>query len=511
MIRIQDLSFSYGDEKGQQQLKHIDLEIAKGEFVLLCGKSGCGKTSLIRLMNGLVPNYYEGILEGEISIDGVSLKHQKIYEISRKVSTVFQNPKSQFFNTDTTSEILFSLENRGTAKEVMAERLKRATAIFDMGHLLDQSIFNLSGGEKQKVAIAGAYAADTDIILLDEPTSNLDMAAIENIRKMLFSLKAQGKTIVISEHRLHFLRDLIDRAVYLSEGEVTLIFSRREFNEITEERRISLGLRPISMDGLKVSSDWPKAEPTTKEMYIETLQFRYPGRKDFALQIEEERFSFGHIVGIIGKNGQGKSTFAHALIGLEKRAKSKVKVEEKWMNGKKRLQKSYLVMQNVGYQLFTESVEEELKLGAHKGLKEMDVAQTLRAMNIEFLKEVHPLALSGGQQQRVSIGAGLCAGSEILFLDEPTSGMDYYHMIESAKMVKKISAEDNIIFIISHDLEFLINTVDTILCMEEGKVKERYPFCQENLKRVQDTLSHGAEKAEESNTKEGASLGLMLP
>lgn len=486
MIKLKNVTFSYGNKESEMQINNLNLNIQKGEFVLLCGKSGCGKTSILRTINGLIPNYYEGKLEGDVFISGKSIKDKNIYEISQNVSTVFQNPKSQFFNLDTTSEIIFSLENQGAPKEKIEKKLEEVKKFFNITPLLDKNIFQLSGGEKQKIAIASTYVADTDIILFDEPTSNLDLLEIENIKNMLLKLKSEGKTIIISEHRLYFLKDLIDKAIYIENGSIKNIFSRDEFNNLSEEKRIALGLRNTNLESLKL--DLNNYKKSNKNIVIENLNFKYRKNNKFKINVSKKIFDYGSIIGIIGKNGQGKSTFANSLIGLEKRSKENIFINGKKINKNKRLEKSYLVMQNVGYQLFTESVEEELKLGSHENLKTIDFDYALKNLNIDFLKDSHPLSLSGGQQQRVSIGAGICSGNEILFFDEPTSGMDYFHMMEISKIIKKISNKDNIIFIISHDLEFLFNTANSVMLIENGSIKDHYDLKEDSFKKIVTSL-----------------------
>ena len=486
MIKFKNVTFSYGNEGTEKQIKNLNLNIQKGEFVLLCGKSGCGKTSILRTINGLIPDYYEGNLEGDIFISGKSIKDKFIYEISRNVATVFQNPKSQFFNLDTTSEIIFSLENQGASKEKIEKKLEEVKNIFNISPLLDKNIFQLSGGEKQKIAIASAYVADADIILFDEPTSNLDLLEIENVKTMLLKLKSEGKTVIISEHRLYFLKDLIDKAIYIENGSAKKIFSKDEFNSLAEEERISLGLRSTNLENLKLNFNG--CIKSNKNIVIENLNFKYRNNNRFKINVSKKNFDYGSIIGIIGKNGQGKSTFANSLIGLEKRSKENIFINGRKINKNKRIEKSYLVMQNVGYQLFTESVEEELKLGSHENLKTIDFDYALKNLNIDSFKESHPLSLSGGQQQRVSIGAGICSGNEILFFDEPTSGMDYFHMMEISKIIKKFSSRDNIIFIISHDLEFLLNTANSVIHIENGTIKDHYDLKENSFKKIVNSL-----------------------
>ena len=222
MIECENISFSYPSKElaeGINQpggaLKNISCTIADGSFVLLCGTSGCGKTTLTRLFNGLIPHYYEGNLTGSMRIDGKDYKDLTLFDISQKVGSVFQNPRSQFFNVDTTSEIAFGCENHGMSEPEIIRRVDRVSKQLNLTTLLGRSIFSLSGGEKQKIACGSAAAVEPEVYVLDEPSSNLDASSIADFRKLLKILKMQGKSIIIAEHRLYYLHDLADRVIYL--------------------------------------------------------------------------------------------------------------------------------------------------------------------------------------------------------------------------------------------------------------------------------------------------------
>lgn len=524
-VNLQNLCFNYQasenmdqpDTKNLSALNDISISIKKGECILLTGISGCGKTSVLRTINGLIPNYYEGKLLGSIEVLGESIKEKPIYDISKKVSTVFQNPKSQFFNLDTTSEILFFLENMGTPFEKMHQRLNFISEFLNIKHLLDRNIFNLSGGEKQMIAIASALAADTDIIVMDEPTSNLDLYYIEKIAEVISLLKKSGKTLIISEHRLYFLNEPIDRAFLIKEGKVEKEFSQQEFLALSEQNRKELLLRPITMNKnvfnrledsdymqvqspktiLKNKEDKNTEDTKSAHLTVENLFYRFKKEKDDFLRVQNLKMEFGKVIALTGKNGQGKSTFAQCLTGLLKAKKDSVLLNGKKINAKQRLELSYMVLQDVGYQLFTESVEDEIALGKNKKIKPEqktktenkeerapDVEVILKAMNLTELKDKHPLSLSGGQKQRVSIGAAISSGARIIIMDEPTSGMDYFHMKETAKLINSIRSHKTLILIISHDFEFLSLVTDEIILMEKGAVISHSEFTKEKAEEV---------------------------
>lgn len=524
-VNLQNLCFNYQvyentdktDAKNLSALNDISISIKKGECILLTGISGCGKTSVLRTINGLIPNYYEGKLLGSIEVLGESIKEKPIYDISKKVSTVFQNPKSQFFNLDTTSEILFFLENMGTPFEKMYQRLNFISEFLNIKHLLDRNIFNLSGGEKQMIAIASALAADTDIIVMDEPTSNLDLYYIEKIAEVISLLKESGKTLIISEHRLYFLNELIDRAFLIKEGKLEKEFSQQEFLALSEQNRKEFLLRPITMnksvfnrledsDYMQVQSsetirknkeDKNTEDTKSAHLTVENLFYRFKKEKDDFLRVQNLKMEFGKVIALTGKNGQGKSTFAQCLTGLLKAKKDSVLLNGKKINAERRLELSYMVLQDVGYQLFTESVEDEISLGKNKKIKPEqktktenkeerapDVEVILKAMNLTELKDKHPLSLSGGQKQRVSIGAAISSGARIIIMDEPTSGMDYFHMKETAKLINSIRSNQTLILIISHDFEFLSLVTDEIILMEKGAVISHSEFTKEKAEEV---------------------------
>ena len=466
MLTLENLSLFY--EQDKKVLDDINLIVADGECVLLTGESGSGKSSIINSINGLAFEYENAKFSGSIKVDNKDLKGMELYEISLMISSVFQNPKTHFFNVDTTLELLFYLENIGLDRKEMESRMEDMLKLFPIKHLLGRSIFNLSGGEKQILCVAACYISGCKIIVLDEPSSNLDDKYIDILKEMLQILKNKGITLIIAEHRIYYLTDLADRIILVRKGEL--------FKELTKDELLNserqLGLRSAIKTVLKEQS-----KLFGNDLNIKKLEYNF--KDGSGLKIEDISFGLGNIYGITGKNGCGKSTFLRVMTGLDGKGKSEITFNGKTLNKKDRLKNSSLVMQDVNHQLFTDSVEEEIKLGV-KDLSQDGLDKVLYGLELTELKDRHPMSLSGGQKQRVAIASVLCKNSRFIFFDEPTSGMDYKNMIRISRLIKEMSTKDNIIFIVSHDNEFLNETADSILCLEEFKI----PASQNESNRI---------------------------
>ena len=334
--------------------------------------------------------------------------------------------------------------------------------LFPIKHLLGRSIFELSGGEKQILCVAACYISGCKIIVLDEPSSNLDDKYIDILKEMLQILKNKGITLIIAEHRIYYLMDVADRIIPVKNGKIVEELTKTEL--LNCERLRELGLRSATKTDLKVQRN-----SFGNDLNVKKLEYNF--KDGSGLKIDDISFSLGNIYGITGKNGCGKSTFIRVMTGLDDKGKSEIIFNGKTMNKKDRLKNSSLVMQDVNHQLFTDSVEEEIKLGV-KDLSQDRLDNVLFGLELTELKDRHPMSLSGGQKQRVAIASVLCKNSRFIFFDEPTSGMDYKNMIRISKLIKEMSTKDNIIFIVSHDNEFLNETADSILCLEEFKTLE---------------------------------------
>ncbi|EPF29236.1 energy-coupling factor ABC transporter ATP-binding protein [Treponema medium] len=497
MITIRDVSFTYtGNET--DGIHHINLEIQKGECVLLCGRSGCGKTTVTRLINGLIPSFYMGTLTGSVLIDNQTVGDLPLYKIAKRVGSVFQNPRTQFFNVDTDSEIAFGIENEGYPQEQLVQRVRQTAEDLHIETLSGRNIFELSGGEKQKIAFASVYAMNPDIYVLDELSSNLDSESITALQSYIRNIKAQGKTVIVAEHRLYYLADLVDKIVYMENGCIARIFTPVEFKSLSAETRHEMGLRAIHLqeeilsfihnEAMDIRTKTPcrmsgAASVQITQNTAQSPQLPVQPALAVPLTLELENVSLyrkkkrilhnlslsahaGEVIAITGANGTGKTTFVRALCGLHKETSGRFLWNGKPLKPKERLQRAYMVMQDVNYQLFAESVEAECSFGLKTAQAEA-VEAALNALHLTEIRTRHPGSLSGGQKQRVAIAAGQVSAKPLLVFDEPTSGLDYDSMARVSAVIRSLAA-GRIIFIVTHDYEFIHKACTRIVHLGEN-------------------------------------------
>jgi energy-coupling factor transport system ATP-binding protein len=463
-VNSKEVSFKYLHDD-TPFLKDINLTIKEGEIILICGASGSGKTTFSRLINGISPNYIEGGLVGDLKTFDLKAGLSAIEDYVPIVGSVFQNPKTQHFAVDTTSELAFPMENVGLEPTYIRKQIQEKTAAFQIGHLLDRNIFQLSGGEKQQIAFAAANMLDAKVLILDEVTSNLDQEAIQRIREMVNLLKQQGMTIIILEHRLAWTKNLVDRYVLFDEGKIKNEWTATEFNQLSNSELYDLGLRSMDLSNhRKQIEEKILIHKQTKNGILQTDDLKVGYRHREVLSSLNLTFNRGEITGLMGSNGTGKSTLANTLTGLQDPLAGTVLWEGRKISPKELVEKSYLVMQDMNYQLFSDSVKEEILLGA-KYPEYMD--EVIETLNLTPYKERHPMALSEGQKQRVAIASALISGKEIIIFDEPTSGLDYKNMNRFGELLNDLKQTNAVIMVITHDEELAAKWCDSIITLRK--------------------------------------------
>lgn len=478
MIKTENVFYKYENTIEGDALTDISVEIPKGQVVLLCGESGSGKTTYTRVVNGLLSSYYEGKLSGDIEVCGKDVMHTPLHELAKDIGSVFQNPKSQFYTLITDTEIVFGCENLGIAKDEVLRRFDRVVGEFNIEDLLGRNLFSLSGGEKQKIACACVATLNPKIIIMDEPSSNLDIKSIAELGRIIRKWKQKGCTIIVAEHRLSWLKDIVDRVIYFKDGRIAEDSGSDLFWKHSTDELHEMGLRaPAEFKPLYTNE-------LSNEIAIDIKRLSLKKKKKTILDVKDLRILKGAVVAILGNCGAGKSTFARCFCGLEKKVLEEVYINGRLCKRKDRLKKSYMVMQDVNHQLFTSSVEEEILLGVksedeHK--REEILNSLIKQMDIEDYKEAHPMSLSGGQKQRVAIAGALASDKDIMFFDEPTSGLDYKHMKEVSECIKQLSTLGKTQFVITHDPELVAGCCDYFIFIEDGLLKKHGEWNQENI------------------------------
>lgn len=448
MIKFQNVSVEI---KGKKILNNINLTVNDGEFVLLCGESGCGKTTLTHLVNGMIPHFVKDVkADGTVTVNDLDIAESPMYKIAESVGSVFQNPKTQFFNTDSSAEIAFGLENIGADRDYMHKRVAQTISDLKIENLADRNVFSMSGGEKQLLAFASVYAMNPQIYVLDEPSANLDYEAIEKLRKILETVKNGGHTVLIAEHRISYLYGLADRIVYLKDGCIEKDFTAAEFAGITESERIAMGLRSICSEEI----DIPERVIMQPDSSLAVQHLSVKRKKQAVIHDFSLSANVGDIIGIVGKNGSGKSTLCSSLCGLLPTVNGEVIYRGRKLSRRARNRQFGVVMQDVNHQLFSDSVKNEC-LSANPDATNQEIEELLNSFDLLDCIDRHPLTLSGGQRQRLAICQAIMGKKKFLIFDEPTSGLDFRHMCRVTEWLKQLAQKGYILFVVTHDYEFL--------------------------------------------------------
>ena len=481
MIDVASLSFSYVSEltgDRVEALKDVDLSADAGSLTLVCGASGCGKSTLMKALTGLVPQMTPGELDGVVRINGRNLADVALTDVGHLCSSVFQNPRTQFFCDTVAEELAFCGENYGRERATLRQQSERAAKLMGISHLMERKLTTLSGGQLQKVALACALASGAPVLLADEPTSNLDPAAISEVRAALKVVKEQGLTIVVVEHRLHFLRGLANQVLLMESGRVTRRWNGAEFFSMGQAQRHSLGLRTLVDPGPPETwvgqvqagrqekqvgrQENREASPSQVRLSCRGLSFAYGASPVF--EGLDADFPAGQITCIAGANGVGKTTLVRVLCGLAAPSSGSISMDGVPASRKTRRSACALVMQDTGRQLFSDTLAGELTIGASHASGQSG-EQLLADFDLANLGERHPLSLSGGQKQRLVIAAARATGRPIVILDEPTSGVDARHLDSITATLRRIADEGAAVVVVTHDGEFAAACADRLITL----------------------------------------------
>ena len=456
-LKADGLSFTYLEST--EGIEDMHFSIGAGEIVLLTGNSGSGKSTLLKCLNGLIPTITEGELKGFLSVYGEDYSKMKMHELNKKIGSVFQNPRSQFFTDNTTAELVFPMENYGFSKEEMNKRLDELTEAFGLKDLLDRNIHTLSSGERQMVALASSVTMHQKVLLFDEPSANLDYGNAMRLGVILSQLKEKGYTIIVADHRFYYLDGRLDKVLFMEGGRLTQFDSEEEFR--------AGGYNTRSFDIFSLDIPFHK-DMSNGETIAELKGVSYKN----ILHSIDLLLSRNEVVGIVGKNGVGKTTLAKVLCETYKPDAGSVEKTDL----------PFFIMQDPDYQLFGTSVTNELSLVKNSP---SEIGEAIDYLGLAPYKNKHPFDLSGGQKQRLQIAMAMLCNKDLIIFDEPTSGLDVYSMERVSNEIMKLREKASVM-VISHDYEFLRHVADRIVYMEDGQIKDDFILDENTVSRLND-------------------------
>ncbi len=519
MIDIQNLSYTYPN-MSEPTLSGIDLHIDDGEFVLLLGASGSGKSTLIQCLNGLVPKVAGGNLDGVIIINGKDVRDYKVHQLASDVGIIFQNPDTQLFSLTVGKDVAFGPENLGMPKEEIVRRVDLAMRIVGMEDMRDRFIFTLSGGEKQRVAIAGTLAMEPHVMVLDEPTSDLDPVGTGEVLSLVKRLNQEkDMTIILIEHKIDEVVHLADRVVVMDRGKIIMDDTPDEIFNDGHDQLKSIGIalpqlseivhamkngfgdfegdlstyssyktilarlcqllrdKPANIARFRTAHTPPARTAPKPKIEIKNLRHTFEdgtvGLDDINLVIPE-----GDFVALIGHNGAGKTTLINHLIGFLKPANGTIFINGRDISG----MRVATLAQSVGYlfqnpdnQIFTDSVTQELKFGL-ENIKLRDTAieervnRAISMMELAEFRDRHPHSLSRGQRQRLAVASILAMEPDIIVLDEPTTGQDWGHVNKFLQQIRHLNELGKTIILVTHDMNLVAGYARRTVVMDKGKI-----------------------------------------
>lgn len=451
MIEFENFSFTYqGDIIAT--LKNINLKINKGDCVIITGLSGCGKTTLLRVINGLCPSVFCGVSNGNFKTDFYDYKDSSASSNSKYVGSILQNPKNSFLFPNAEDECKYSAKCICRSREEISFEFSNLKAKYE-NLLSHEDILKLSSGESQILSILSSKLKKSKIIIMDEPTANLDITEIAELKKNIVELKKSGITIVIAEHRIGYLKDICDKVYIMQNGEL-------KNDENFEFRSQNITFSRLTTIQNNVSKD-----------HLDILNLSYKVKSKKILENINLSIKSGRVTAIVGKNGSGKSTLGKCIAGLLDSKKTIFALNNVILSKKDRLKNSYFCMQDTYHQMVTATVREEILL-QNENLNDEEISYFLDLIDMKDFENRHPSKLSGGQSLRLAVLLAYISNNKIVILDEPTSGLDFKRMKLICNLIKKMRTEGRIVILISHDLELLSQVSDEYILLEMGKLME---------------------------------------
>lgn len=517
IVEIRDLHYSYPNARAQA-LRGVDLTVDEGEFILLTGPSGCGKTTFCRCLNGLIPHFYHGELEGEITVTGLSTRENSTAKLAQNVGLIFQNPDNQIFALTVEKDVAFGLENLGIPKELMLKDIDWALEKTGISHLRERGTHELSGGQKQRLSIASILAMRPKLLVLDEPTSFLDPLGAIRIFKVLEALnRDHGITIILIEHRVDLASQYVDRVILVSDGRILRTGTPEEVFTLEETRLTGVGIPKILELSKRLNQRGLAFEPLplSPDSFIEQLERNIPpmdvrrvkktvvqdlegftGEHNMSpiIRVEDVSYTYpsgvqalngvsltihkGEFVAIMGENGAGKTTLVKHFNGLLRPQEGRIivdGVDVSQVSVASLSRKVGLVFQNPDDQLFSENVESEISFalnnfGFEKEVVEKRVDWALNLLNLEQYRKSSPFILSGGERKRVALASVLAWDPEIVVLDEPTIGQDYAQKELLRHFLMQLRTQGKTTIIVTHDVEFVAECKPRIVLMADGGI-----------------------------------------
>ena len=518
-ISVKNVTYTY-PEQDAPALKDVNLEVGRGEYLVVMGRNGAGKTTLCVLLNGVIPNVLGGKIRGRTEVMGLDTRRHHVYELAQYVGMVLQDPEAQLFTSNVRSEAAFAAENLGVPREEMIERIEWALEVVRLQEFVKRAPSHLSGGQKQRLAIAAGLVMRPSVLVLDEPTSQLDPIGAQEVFSVLRDLNQDlGMTIVLSTHKSEHAARYADRIVVLDQGQIVVqgtpkeVFpqvelldriyvqvpavtrvewdlgkalgkDRAEKGVLLEETRANLSElldeRGVARQSVVVSKPSPPVPPVLEEPHIafKDVSFQYPGTDDKALDGISISVGKGEFVGIVGQNGAGKTTLVKHVVGLLKSTSGQIIVGEKDLADESvedMAQTVGLVLQNPDAQLFAMGVAEEVAFGCtNLGLPEEEVVQrvdrALAATGLDELREVYPFNLSFGDRRKLSVAAVVSMEPEVLIFDEPTTGQDYRGRRELADIARRLNEMGRTVLMVTHDMDLIAEYTHRLIVMGSGRV-----------------------------------------